>query len=84
MDKYGSLAPGLTAPADEHFAITPADGVDLASRPRAIVALTAGNVAVRDRSGAIVIYPVFAGQILDFRAQGIEATGTTATVVGWV
>ncbi len=73
-----------TAPADEHFAIAPADGVDLPVKPRAIYVLTAGNLRVRDRKNVSITYAVTAGQVLDFRAVGIEATGTTATVVGWI
>lgn len=73
-----------TAPADEHFTITPADAVDLPVRPRALYVMTAGNLKVRDRKGVMITYAVTAGQVLDFRAQGIEATGTTATVVGWI
>lgn len=68
---------------ERHFAITPANGVDLAYIPRALYVLTSGNLAIRDKLGAILVYPVTAGQVIDFRAVGIEATNTTATVVGW-
>jgi hypothetical protein len=47
-------------------------------------ALTSGAVALRDVSGDVIAYPVAAGEILQFSAVGIEATGTTATVVGWL
>lgn len=83
-DPFQSYQPSMTAAADEHFAITPQDGVDLPVKPRAIVGLTAGNVKIRDRKGVSIIYPISAGQVYDFRGVGIEATGTTATVVGWI
>lgn len=82
-DPFQSHQPSMTAPADEHFAIAPADGVDLPVKPRALYVLSAGNVKIRDRKGVMVTYAVTAGQVLDFRAAGIEATGTTATLVGW-
>lgn len=83
MDPYASLLRGLESPATRHYPITPADGVDLAIRPRVIRALTEGNVAIRDANEVIIIYPVLAGDLIQFSAVGVEATGTTATVVGW-
>jgi hypothetical protein len=82
-DNFASHATGLTSPASIHRTITPNNGIDLPFRPRALKALTAGNVAVRDAAGTIITYPVVAGEVLDFRATGVESTGTTATVVGW-
>lgn len=72
-----------TDPANRHFAITPADGVDLAVIPRALYCSTAGTLSLRDAANAIVQYNVAAGQVLAFRPVGVEATGTSATVIGW-
>ena len=82
-DRFSSNSKGLAGPADYHYAITPNDGADLAFIPRAIVALTDGDVVMRDRAGVDITYPVTAGQILPFRPVRVLATGTTATVVGW-
>lgn len=84
MDPFESSVTGLTSPAYGHFGITPSDTVDLPVRPRALVALTAGNLALRDALGVVITYPVAAGQVVDFRAVRVMATGTTATVAGWI
>jgi hypothetical protein len=74
---------GMESPASHHFTIAPQDGVDLPVRPRVLRVLTAGDLALRDASGSVITYPVQAGEVLPFSAIGVEATGTTATVVGW-
>jgi hypothetical protein len=62
-DKYNqSSAAAMIAQATLHTAVVPRDAVDLASQPRAIYVLTAGNVAVRDAAGNNITYPVVAGQ----------------------
>lgn len=83
-DPFSSQIRGLTSPATEHFSIVPADGTDLPLRPRVLRVLTSGDVAIRDANGDVIIYPVAAGETLQFSAVGVEATGTTATVVGWL
>lgn len=80
-DPFALSATGLTSPARVHFAITPADA-DLATIPRAIFCTVAGNVIIRDRTGADITYPVVAGDQLPFHAVQVRV-GTTATVVGW-
>ena len=82
-DRFQGHSGGMSGPAEIHVAITPNDGADLPFRPRAIVALTAGNVSLVDSAGTAITYPVTAGQVLPFRAMRVRATGTTATVVGW-
>lgn len=84
IDPFAAQARGLTSPATQHFAIVPADGVDLPVRPRVLRVLASGDVALRDVGGVVVIYPVIAGETLQFSAVGVEATGTSATVVGWL
>jgi hypothetical protein len=83
MDNFINHPKRLTSPADVHYAITPDDNNDLPFKPRAIFCTASGNLAVRDGAGTDVIYPLLVGQILQFRAQRILSTGTTATVVGW-
>ena len=73
----------LHSPADVHRVITPNDLADLTFKPRAIIALTSGNVAVQDKLGTSIIYPIIAGYPLPFRATRILATGTTASLVAW-
>lgn len=82
-DNFKNAGMGIIAPATRHFAITPSNTVDLANTPRALYCQTSGTVAVRDSAGVDVTYTVTAGQVLDFRAVRVLATGTTATVVGW-
>jgi hypothetical protein len=83
-DHFSGYARGLESPGDQHFAIVPADGADLPVRPRVLYVLADGDLALRDSVGTVLIYPVVAGQILPFSAVGVEASGTTATVVGWI
>lgn len=83
-DPFATQSRGLTSPATEHFAIVPADGADLPLRPRVLRVLTSGDIAIRDAKGVVIVYPVVAGETLQFSAVGVEATGTSATVVGWL
>lgn len=82
-DNFRYLTVGLNAPATRHRAVTPSDTVALDPLPRALVALTSGTVAIRDAAGTSITYPVLAGQVIDFRAAYVLATGTTATVAAW-
>lgn len=84
QDPFGRFQRTLTSPADRHFPITPADGVDLPLRPRVLRVLSGGTLALRDGQGTVIPYPVSAGETLLFSAVGVEATGTTASVVGWL
>lgn len=68
-------------PADDIFAITPNDTVDLATTPRALLVLTDGNLQLKG-TGAAVTIAVKAGMMLPLKAKRVYATGTTATVVG--
>ncbi|WP_112310377.1 spike base protein, RCAP_Rcc01079 family [Pseudogemmobacter bohemicus] len=83
-DPFQKHARGLTAPADRHFAIIPSDSTDLPIRPRVLCCTTAGTVAIRDMQGLDVTYPLEAGQVLLFSPVRVLASGTTATVVGWL
>lgn len=83
-DPFQNYARNLDSPATSHFTITPADGVDLPIRPRVLRVLTSGDLALRDAAGVVITYSVSAGETLMFSAVGVEDTGTTATVAGWV
>jgi hypothetical protein len=83
-DKFAGHMRGLTSPATEHFLIVPADGADLPERPRVLYVEMDGVVMVRDGKGTVLSYTVVAGQQLNFSGVGVEVTGTTATVYGWV
>ena len=83
-DPYAKFVRGLESPAVEHFTITPADDIDLPTRPRALRVLTSGNLRLRDGSGTKITYGVSVGEVIPFSARGVEATGTTATVAGWL
>lgn len=73
-----------TLPAENHFAIVPSDGTDLAIVPRCIILTAAGNVAMHDADGVAITYTLLAGVPYPFRPKRILATGTTATgIIGW-
>lgn len=82
-DAYRNHATGLESPALRHFPVSPSDTDDLPERPRALVALSDGTVALRDRAGVDVTYPVLAGTILPIRAVRVLASGTTAAIAAW-
>lgn len=83
MNPFVNHKRGLDSPATKHFSITPQDGVDLPVLPRVLRVLTSGDLALRDEAGTIITYTVQAGEVVLFSAVGVEASGTTATVVGW-
>lgn len=83
MNPFQGMSGGITAPATNHFAIVPNDGADLPQIPRAIYVQAAGNLVLRDAAGVTITYAVTAGQVLDFRAVRVMATGTTAIAIGW-
>ena len=82
-DNFAGFAAGLTSPGETHYVVSPSDTADLDPRPRALKCIASGNVAVRDGGGTDITYPVEVGDILEFRAVRVLATGTTAVVVAW-
>ena len=71
--------------ANDAFAITPNDGVDLAVETRQILVGVGGNLTVIMKSGTSVLFVVSAGQSLNIKVTRVMATGTTATgLVGLV
>lgn len=83
-DPFASHQRSLTSPATRHFAITPADGVDLPLRPRVLRVLSTGSLVLRDAEDVILSYEVSAGDMLMISPKGVEASGTTAQVAGWL
>ena len=83
-DPFSDFSKNLSSPADTHFAITPSDGTDLPVLRRALYCRAAGDVAVQDGDGLVLTYTVAAGEVLLFRATRVLATGTTATLYGWL
>ncbi len=84
IDPFQSHQRGLSSPASRHFPITPADDVDLPLRPRVLRILSTGTVTLRDETGQRLTYPVQAGEVMMFSPVGIEASGTTVDLVGWL
>ncbi len=82
-DNFSGFAPSLTSPGERHYALVPSDSDDLNPRPRALKCISAGVVVVRDIAGVDIAYPMETGDVLEFRANRILATGTTAVVVAW-
>jgi len=79
-DKFSSYQVGLTSPAEDAFAITPSNTVDLANFSRAIWVGGTGDVKVdMVGSGTVTYTTVPAGYMLAVRASRVYATGTTAT-----
>ena len=73
----------LTSPAIGQATITPDDTALVVPRPRAIRALTDGNLEVQlEETGETITYPVLAGEVLPIRPIRVKA-GTTASVVSW-
>lgn len=83
-DKYKNFPVGRSDPGMKHFTITPSNTVDLTVRPRVIYCQTAGNVVLVDALGVELTYALVAGQILPFSPVRVKATGTTATIYGWI
>ena len=82
-DNFAGFAASLTSPGEVHYIVVPSDTVDLSPRPRALNCIGAGTVTIRDATGNDVAYPVEVGEVLEFRAIRILATGTTAVMVAW-
>lgn len=84
-DPFGGQKNIPLAYADEFYQITPDDNNDLPKWPKALMALTLGDIAVRDAKGNdIVVTGVIEGTVLPLRAVRVLSTGTTATVAALV
>ncbi len=66
--------------AQNAFAVTPSDSVDLTSPARALYIGGGGNLKINDSgSGTVIFYNVAAGSILPVMARRVYSTDTTAT-----
>lgn len=82
-DRFASYTPGLEAPAQDVFEVTPNDTTDLPQATRAINVSLSGAVRLTSVSGTTATVFVAAGVAFPVRAQRIFATGTSATgIVG--
>lgn len=81
-DLYANHSPGLDAPAQKAFAITPDDGNDLALTTRAIYTGKGGTLVciLLEDSAEVTFASVPAGMILPIRVKRVKATGTTASM----
>lgn len=81
QDKFEHVADGLTAPAEETFAISPNDNAELPQITKAIYVGEGGNVTLRASRSDIdtVFRNLPTGAILDVRVSAVRATGTTAS-----
>lgn len=80
VDGFETLKPGLTAPAEDAFAVTPNDGADLASVTRGLWIGVAGDVSVVTLKGTTVtLKGAPSGSLIPVRVARVRATGTTAT-----
>lgn len=64
-----------------HFDITPSDVTNL-PRPMVIYCVADGDAVLVDKAGTAYTYTMVAGQIIPMQVERVNATGTTATVVG--
>lgn len=77
-----------TGRATIHESISPSDTASLLQpdgvpKYRALKVTAAGNVSITDTQDTTIIYPVEAGDVLQFGPKRVNNTDTTATVVGW-
>lgn len=78
-DAFASHITGLSSPAQNGFAVTPSDSVDLPTNCRSLYVGTAGNIVLVTAGGTTLTFVnVGAGSILPVRADRVRATGTTA------
>lgn len=78
-NSYGEVS-DLTWPATKAAAVTPSDGTDLTSIPRALYVGVSGDVSVdMEESGDAIVFKAVPVGILPIRVKRVRATGTTAT-----
>lgn len=75
--------PGLIGMSQRMFAITPSDTVDEANGFRYLKAKTAGTMAFVNWDNSVVNDTVVVGEYVMCGGRRINATGTTATFIGF-
>tara|TARA_Y100000310_G_scaffold239557_1_gene243186 strand:- start:3080 stop:3346 length:267 start_codon:yes stop_codon:yes gene_type:complete len=80
-DAFENNKAGLTSPAENAAAVTPADDTDLATSSRALWIGTAGDVEVDMVGGEteVVFSSVPAGTLLPIRVSRVRDANTTAS-----
>lgn len=81
-DLFSTHAPGLEAPAQKGFSITPDDSNDLSLSTRAIYTGKGGTLVctLLDDTSDTTFTTLPAGMILPIRVKRVKATGTTASM----
>lgn len=80
-DQFETMQKSRRDPAFDWELITPHDTNALARRPRAIVALGAGNIVITGDSGNDMTLAVEASKMEPYSPLKVKATGTTATSI---
>jgi hypothetical protein len=85
-DTFQGYRDSVSLPSRNPFVITPHDTNELAIVPKSIRAPSDGVIMLRGiDSSADVAHPVFAGELINVRAQYVRSTGTTVTgtIIGY-
>lgn len=81
-DPWKAYDPGLESPATKAFAVTPADGADLAEVTRGIYVGGSGTLKVDMADvGTVTFTALAAGVVHPLRVKKVYATGTDATTI---
>lgn len=78
-DQFETMQKTRRDPIFDWEAITPNDSTALARRPRAIVALGAGNIVMTGESGNDITIAVEASKEIPYSPVKVKSTNTTAT-----
>lgn len=80
FDQFQDYQTSLNSPVEGGFDVVPADGADLPAVTRGVMVTSAGDVAVKLKSGDTLVLPgLAAGVIYPVRVARVLETGTTAT-----
>lgn len=84
-DYFSNFSPGLESPANNAFAITPSDTVDLPVVTRAIYVGGGGSIAVilAGDASSVTLVAVPVGSFLAIRAKRVLASTTATNLVGF-
>lgn len=87
LDPWSNVSAARDTLGDDAVAVTPSNTVDFTSYPKALMAITAGNIvvlplkALDDGAHTITFTGVDVGFVPPFRVRRVLATGTTASVI---
>lgn len=78
--RFGDTGRELSAPASNHFAITPHDSTNFTEECRGIYVGVGGDIVVVTQNDDAVTYKnAQSGSIIPIRAKRVNSTSTTAT-----